>query len=549
MKRTRVLRTMALLVCLVMALPIFARSSGLDPIEVTFYFWGDKPNQMDDVIAEFESRTADSLNMKMYMDWTPIADYPNRMKLKLSAGEEVDACFDAQWMNLNTFIADGIYTDLSPYFNNDEYPALKAAFDIGLMSNNTLGTGKNYGIPFTQSYGVAPLVYLRGDLREKYGIARIDSPELYREYLQAIVDNEPNMVPYACSPNVYWPDSVFTNELYRWDIDRLNAGVWKVDSIITGVTAEMYIKDYQIQSVVLSGEPESAYADFPEPYNKRDLTRVEMANEFYNKGFLDPDVMTVTDPSGQFVAGKAASLYWDTANFVSLKNGLAASVPDGKIEVYQPNPIYREDLKGMQVGNYAAWNFMCIPVTTSKEKADRVMMFYDWMYSSAENHDLFEYGIEGRHFVAVGDDMFKTPDGVDMATNYAFPGYQFTWNANFVRLSADMPEDIRNYNKKGNDPETYYNPIFSGFTFQVGPVEMEASNPDFATFKAERDNINFGVVNDVAAAYEALDAKYAANQAMQEDIAAIKAEFIRQFQEHLDARKIFDEENGTVYPK
>ena len=543
-------RFLVVLMCLIMVIPAFAAQadSALEPMEVTFYLWGEQPTGMEDVIAEFESRTADTLNMKLYFDWTPIGDFPNKISLKLAAGEEVDACFDAQWMHLVTFIADGASRDLTDYFHNDAYPGLKAAFGPDLMSNNTLGTGRYYAIPFTQAFDSAHMIAIRGDLREKYGVPPVTDSDTYRQFLQAIVDNEPNMVPFATNVG-RTPTWVYDSENYRLPIDRLNAGVWANYFIMTNFAVDMYIEDYELKAVWFKGEPESFRADFPDPYKTFDLDKYEMAYDWFEKGYVDPDAMTVTDGSGQFTSGKGASLYWDAANYLAISNALAASVPESQLEWYIVNPAVREDLDGMMYGNFTAWNFMCIPATTSQDKADRIMMFYDWMFSSTENHDLFEYGIEGKNFIAIGDDQYKMPEGLDASDVYALPGYQFTWNANFIRLSADMPPDVLAANKKCNDPATYYNPIMSGFTFQTADVETAIANPDFAVFADEWALFERGLVGDPATAAAALFEKYGNNAALMEDTATIKAEFIKQFQEHLDARKLLDAENGTVYPK
>ena len=46
----------------------------------------------------------------------------------MTAGEEVDAAFDAPWGSFNQNVSLGYYQELDKYFNNDEYPGLKKAF-------------------------------------------------------------------------------------------------------------------------------------------------------------------------------------------------------------------------------------------------------------------------------------------------------------------------------------------------------------------------------------------------------------------------------------
>ena len=523
--------------------------NGLEPLDVTYWLWGEKPYDMDMVLDEFYDRTKDILNMKLSINWTPLEDYGSLIKLKLSAGEAVDGCFDAQWINMTAFIAEGNYYDLTDYFLNDKYPGLKYAFDANYLNNNTLGTGRNYGVPFSQSFGVAPLFAIRGDLREKYGAPKVVDIDTFKQYLEAIKTNEPNMVPYAASPSTWATQAILMNELTLQDLDAKKKGVFLGAFYTAGIPAfSVYIEDYQVKALA-SQLFTSDFAGFPEPYNENALTMyyAEFARDFYENGYMDKDLLTVTDTGGQFTAGRAASVYWDTANYQAVKNALAASVPEAVLEIYQPDPIYRQGLLGRTPGAYQVWNFFCVPVTTPQNKLDRIMMFFDWMYTSKENHDLFERGVEGKHFVPIGDDMFKIPDGVDPATNYVMYGYQLTWNPNFIRLSADYPDEVVKYITQCNDPENYYDWLLSGFQVVRENIETQMANPDLATYSTMFNNITIGVVPNPKQAILDLEEEIRANSFLMDDINVIYAEIEKQLQEYLDWRKDYDRENNIVY--
>ena len=339
------------------------------------------------------------------------------------------------------------------------------------------------------------------------------------------------------------------NEESLLDLEAMSKGVFLDKFYTSGVPGfSVYIEDYQLKSIAYSIFT-SDFADFPAPYknNEKTFHYAEFARDFYERGFLDKDFLTVTDTSGQFTAGKAASVYWDTANYQAIKNALAQSVPEGVLEVYQPNPVYRQNLKGKIFGQYQVWNFFCIPVTTPKDKKDRIMMFFDWMYSSVENHDLFEYGIEGKHFVAVGDNQFRLPDGVDTATNYVMPGYQLTWNPNFIRVSTDYPDEVIGYINHCNNPDTYYDWLLSGFQIIREDIETQIANPDMATYQSRMTNISLGAVPNARQALIDLEAEIKANAFCMQDLDTIKAEVAKQLQAYLDQRKIYDEENNIKY--
>jgi len=109
---------------------------------------------------------------------------------------------------------------------------------------------------------------------------------------------------------------------------------------------------------------------------------------------------------------------------------------------------------------------------TSKH-IDRTMKFFDWIFSSRENHDLFEFGIQGKHWEPAGDDQVKL---LDEAQNYNFPGYQLTWNPNFIRINADLDEEAKKYLEYSAKADTYFAPTLSRFVFDNTNVKAEFAN-------------------------------------------------------------------------
>lgn len=73
------------------------------------------------------------------------------------------------------------------------------------------------------------------------------------------------------------------------------------------------------------------------------------------------------------------------------------------------------------------------------------MKFLDWLFSSEENHDLFELGIEGEDWEPVGEDQYRVIEGETAAQTYTFPGYVLTWNPNYVKFPDTLPDDILAY--------------------------------------------------------------------------------------------------------
>ncbi len=135
-----------------------------------------------------------------------------------------------------------------------------------------------------------------------------------------------------------------------------------------------------------------------------------------------------------------------------------------------------------------------------------------------------------------------------MATNYNFPGYELTWNPNFIRYPKDYPENVLSVMKSANDTKSYYDPMLSGFRFNGDPVKNQLANPDFLTAKTKSDNLTLGIFPNVEEEYTAIDVDMGGNKALQEDIAAIKAEVMKQAEAYLAERKISDKKIGLKYP-
>jgi putative aldouronate transport system substrate-binding protein len=90
------------------------------------------------------------------------------------------------------------------------------------------------------------------------------------------------------------------------------------------------------------------------------------------------------------------------------------------------------------------------------------MAFIDWIFQSRENHDLFELGIEGEDWQAVGNEEYRdlTP-----ANKYLFPGFEMTWNPNYIRTDTNYPDSVKAIFKYQNNPDTYIPSPIPGFTF------------------------------------------------------------------------------------
>ncbi|PYI53344.1 extracellular solute-binding protein [Paenibacillus flagellatus] len=467
-----------------------------EPVTLQFYFPGDPPNDQQAVLDEFYNRTKDTLNIKLSFNWVPWDQLKEKIGLKLASGEQVDAVFDAQWNTMPQMIAKGTFIQLDSYFNNDKYPGLKKAFPPAYINNNKFVDGKKeehiYGVPFTKNYGSLASVAIRKDLRIKYGLPEIKSLAELEAYFDAVLQNEKGMIPFGVDGSLSSLGNWLQPDVKPTDFNAIMAG---------DLIPHFNIKDGKVD-VVFAGEDISV---LPAPLNTKEAFYLQemTARRWYTKGYLEKDVISQKDAAGFFKAGKFAAIGADTAGFNAVFRELKKAVPGAEAELVDLVPGAKDRKPGAIRTDFKAWNFSSIPATS--KNADRVMAFFDWLFADPKNHDLFEFGIEGKHWVPVGSDKFKLPDGVDPSKTYNFPGYVLTWNPSYVRNPDDWPEAVQAREKYLSDEKSYVKSTIAGFTLNAEPIKSELAKVG-PEFKKVRTIASLGLADNYEALYkEAID--------------------------------------------
>jgi ABC-type glycerol-3-phosphate transport system substrate-binding protein len=431
--------------------------------ELKLMLFGDKPTDMDLVLQEFERRTNESLGLKLNIEWNALEEYRQKLKLRLTAGEEVDAVFDAQWLSLEQNVAQGYYQKLDNYFNNDDYPGLKKAFPPDYLETNKFN-GHLYSVPLTQLFYDIELVYIRKDLRERLGLGPIKSYADLEAYLQAVDIAYPEMIPFALKGDRGF-FKLFSNE-------DMQTHVRMAPHMISGAGAGFQVvlsKDgKRVLGAVTYGDPKSAYEAFPAPFNDPDYFYGSFDRYVSWNKYIQKDVLNERNPLLLFVAGKSAAFEDVLSGWERIRQKLITSIPGAELEGFVYSSCQRKMENGCIGTDYRTWNNLAIPVTS--KHADETMKFIDWLFQSQENHDLFELGIEGEHWMEAGSEMYKP---MSAATNYQFPRYELTWNPTMSRINADNVPEAVELMRYSADPKTYYRLPLAGFRFNPSPVKTE----------------------------------------------------------------------------
>ena len=527
-------KVLTLVLSAVMLLTCFAgcgNSGGAEddtskPYEIVFVYPGDPANDMDVVLEEFYARTKDTLNVTLSFIYAGWDDIGQKVSLKISGDEKMDSAFLAQWTSpsIQDAAMDGQLMNLDKYFNNDEYPGLKAAFSEEYLSTNKFlgddGEYHVYGIPFSNSFGNATYVFYRKDLADKYNIT-VNSVDDLEGFYDAVLANDKGMVPLAFLGSQDQLMSAFYNET-KTVHNYITAGNTNSGLLAGGVIIKDDGTAYVSRTFVAADDPEfNKYMPDDDRSKTEPHWEYGVARRFYEKGYVSEDILNTTDARADFMAGKAASFLGSTDIYSSIATEFSESLPDAELGMVRVTNLDEPH----QIGTtFQAWNFACIPVTC--KNPDRVMKFYDWVFSSQANNDLFELGVEGVHWNAVGDNGYEAITNPATGNNYNFSGYLMTWNPTLTRQSASTPEIILSDIEKCTDQTYFYKEIASGFSFDSSTVKTEAALiSDVVSMKTALGN---GMVADYDAAIAELDQKLLAA-----GWEAYAAEYERQFNEYL----------------
>ncbi len=315
-----------------------------------------------------------------------------------------------------------------------QYPNIIEGITQKVIDANYM-LGHMYGLPIGFFYAGDTGVIWREDLREKYGVAAPTSAEGFRSlepYLEAVAANDPDFMPFGHIPN-YGPADPNVTLRRSWGPGAQYTGL-----LIPDCTTEW---TYQ---------------------NLEDLAEWVEANtiirEWWEKGWINKTDLIVsgssqTVPFDYFLPGKCVSFMENEPNqkaFEIFSSQLADAIPGATCQ--------GEDMSGMRAGKVRGvgllkqWNFVVFNSSAPAEQTDGAMQFYNWMYGSQDNMDMWLFGIEGGGHVAVRHRRHKLEErgepalfgnrGNRYTRNYRKQWYVAGVPGRFFRYPKDMPADV-----------------------------------------------------------------------------------------------------------
>ncbi|MEK0316503.1 DUF3502 domain-containing protein [Cohnella sp. 56] len=411
-----------------------ASNSPKEIVELKAYFPGDKPAGFEDVLkAVNEKLKADNVGASLNINFLPWTDYGNSVSVKMSAGEAFDMYLDAPWLSMNQMIASGSIIPLDELVA--ARPELKASIPDQMWESNKFG-GKIMGIPLGTTQGTLDGFIIRKDLREKYGLPKPETVADVEKFLYTVKEKETAIKPFIIDGRKADKLSIILN-------DDANTG--KPSDIFTSVP--MFYYSPTDKKVVGAWEAKTVEQPF------------ERATKYYKDGILSKNIAQEQNAQTLFNQGKYAATYYAADGVEGLKYLDVLKNEGAQLEVVMPH-----DDASKPYSTFQQWNFLAVP--KASKHADLVMDVANWL-SIKGNHDLMEYGIEGKDWEADGDTGYKP------LSSYTFPGYVLTWRPTLVRTPSNMLPDDKEWFEKASKAESFNLSPIAGFTFDAEQVKTE----------------------------------------------------------------------------
>jgi len=379
---------------------------------ITFWFPGVVPRELDTVLDEVNSRIqADGIAAKVVFNFVPWADYQNKLRAMVAAGETYECHFDGDWGAIPTMAPQGAFLaieDMLPKYA----PHIWETVEKDKWEASKYG-GHIIGIPWRWPKSERRSVQIRYDLYKKYGLKNFDTLngdvftlDDYEKFLDAMVKNEPAMIPSAVSQELVWISPFAYVGGYgslneQWNI------VYKLD------------------------DPKLKLIDFETTDLYKDLTK--RFRRWYLNGYFEKDVLAQqTSYKDLMITGKAASFVhiFDSENEMNMQ--IKPNHPDWEVKGH----LLRVDLQGPlspPMNNILLFN-------RNGAHPEKAMRFWDWMHLNQDNYDLVMYGIKGKHWEEGPNRAVVIPAPYTMADS-PYYGWHGRWCAFWPELERPTVDD------------------------------------------------------------------------------------------------------------
>ena len=403
-------RIIALVLSLVMVCMLFGcakkEEGNGEVVNLKIYQLGTAPEDWAEVEAKFNEYTLKDLGVTTTWEFIPSGSFSEKMNVIMAAGEEFDICFSGFANKVTTAVRNGGFIPLDDLINS-ECPELWDAMPSYWWDAARIN-GKVWAVPNQQVAAMPSGVWIYKRLADKYNIdmSQVKCLADIEPILETLKKNEPDLYPFRAHAATH--AQIFDETADDYEM----------------VTTCLYIRKDDPDAQLIN------FFELPQYYEG-----VKLMNEWWKKGYIRKDIVSVLDDNGDF---KAKKYGLDTGSW---KPGVEVEAikNQGEEIVYA---IYNEN----QVSTSNCDSTMFAISRTSKHPKEAIRLL-NYINQNVEAYNVLASGIEGKHYEKLEDGRIRIKEG----NTYPI-GAGWKWGNQFNAYVTDTQDiDVWEQTKKLNE--------------------------------------------------------------------------------------------------
>ncbi|KQY94391.1 ABC transporter substrate-binding protein [Paenibacillus sp. Root52] len=407
-------------------------SGELTELTVAFPIFAALPKDMSLIEEEVNKIAEEKINVRVKLLPISFSNWTQQVNLMFSSGEKLDLM--PTIYAYNTAITQGQLIPLDELLNKHG-EGIIAALDSAYLDASRVD-GAIFGVPTMHEMAYVNGITMREDILEKYQIdtSKLRKLEDLEEVLKAVKNGEPNMAPLIPATGASILDNYQT-------FDRLDNHL----GVLPGF-------DNGLKVVDLYGTEE--YAE-----------QLHMLRRWYQDGLILKDAST-----NQM---NAQDLIDSNRGFAFLLNAHPGALQFEEGEK-KSNKVSMKTIafSDPPVSSTAHITNTMWGITSNSKSPDKAMEFLNLMYSDKNISNLLIWGIEGKHYKVLSENVIDFPEGVnEQNSGYRLNAGWMFGNQFIAYVWQGTDPDIWGKVKQFNESAVKSKAL--GFTFDPTSVKTE----------------------------------------------------------------------------
>lgn len=402
------------------------KTEGGEVPTLTWYLPGESQNDLQLVINAANEIIEPAIGAKLDLKMIDTTAYTEKMNMILATGQEFDICFTGYINPYATGAKNGSYVDITDMIDTVAPKLRDVVEDYAFESTRYMG--RIYAVPNMQIMEGRPSLVMQKKYADKYGFNE-DSIKTYEDivpFLEQIKQNEPDVFPIKFNGI-----GQFTQYSQKYS---------------NGVTYKLS-DDYSQKVELVTPQLTDAYRE-----------AAEKARDWYNKGYIRLDVLSVGDENSDWLAGKYAVSYqsWKPGSDVDLMNSTGIEWVRAFIQDLSPT--------------FSTANNALTAISRTSKNPELALKLIELVNTNEELFNILSFGIEDKHYTTNSDGKIKLlGDSSGYYTNAAWKfGNQF-----LAKVQEGQDDDVWEQTKKVNE-SLEISPLV-GFVLDTSNITVEMS--------------------------------------------------------------------------